>query len=77
MRKVVIDKELKAFFEEELDRIIQNNHKEKSQLEWEYMNLQREFEKVNTQLKKLKKEKKQLEELIIEYDKNVNKKTKE
>lgn len=71
MKKIIINKEIKEYFEEELQTIMQNNHKELQKVEWELALTKNELDKANDKIKKLKDEKKELEKLIKEYDKGV------
>lgn len=71
MKKIIINKEIKEYFEEELQTIMQNNHKELQKVEWELALTKNELDKANDKIKKLKNEKKELEKLIKEYDKGV------
>ena len=71
MKKIIINKEIKEYFEEELQTIMQNNHKELQKVEWELALTKNELDKANEKIKKLKDEKKELEKLIKEYDKGV------
>jgi hypothetical protein len=75
----IIDKQIKKEFEEELNIIVNNFAREKNKLDWDNLVITNELEKSKTKIAELKlKNKKQadyikqLEELIKEYDKEVN-----
>lgn len=73
MRKTIIVNDIiKKEFNETLDRILENNKKETFDMQWKIYDLENRLEIAENKVKKLTTEKKKLEKLIEEYDKEVN-----